>query len=70
MKWLGSRIGAALDDWIGALMIGLGVGLTSLIFDTPRTAFVIGVAVALAWVLMNIAFGTIPREKDPKKTLR
>jgi hypothetical protein len=70
MKWLGSRIGAALDDWIGALLIGLAIGLTSLFFDTPRTAFVIGVGAALAWVLMNIVFGTIRREKDPKKTLR
>jgi multisubunit Na+/H+ antiporter MnhB subunit len=70
MKWLASRIGAALDDWIGALTLGLALGLTSLFFDTPRVAFIIGVAAALAWVLMNIAFGTIPRKNGSKKTLR
>ena len=70
MKWLGSRIGAALDDWTGALTMGLAIGLTSLLFDTPRVAFIMGVAMALAWVLMNIVFGRIPREKDPKRTFR
>ncbi len=46
MKWLGSRIGAALDDWQGALMMGLTLGLTFLIFDTPRDAFIYGVGAA------------------------
>ena len=70
MKWLGSRIGAALDDWQGALLMGLTAGVISLIFDTPREAFIFGVFAALAWVLMNVLFGTIRREKGTKQTRR
>ncbi len=63
MKWLRSRIGAALDDWQGALMMGLTRHLTFLIFDTPRDAFIYGVGAALAWVFMNIIFGPIRRKQ-------
>jgi hypothetical protein len=61
MKWLGSRVMAALDDWQGALMIGASGALISLLFDTPRSAFLYGLAVGLGWMLLNILFGPIQR---------